>query len=356
MFDSTGFDGHESVTWINDPATGLRAVVALHSTALGPAAGGCRLWQYEDAAAALTDALRLSRGMSMKNAMAGLPFGGGKAVILGPLPDERRAAAFVAFGRAVEELGGRYVTAEDVGVGTADMAAVARATRHVSGLPPEGGGGLGDPSPFTARGVLRAIEVVARRALNRGDLDGVRVAVQGLGQVGGALARLLAEAGARLIVADRDPDRTARLAAATGARAVGAEEILSVKADILAPCALGGVITEERAARLDVGAVVGAANNQLATPAAGAVLRERGIVYAPDYVVNAGGILAVAADYLGGRTREDVIAQVDAIGPRLAELLARAEAEGADPAATADRLATARIAAAGQRRAERAPA
>jgi len=346
MFDTEGYSDHERVTWLHDAATGLRAVIAVHSSARGPAMGGCRLWCYPDPAAALADALRLSEGMSLKNAMADLPLGGGKAVILGPLPGGAgRAAAFRAFGRAIESMGGRYVTAEDVGVGVADMAEIAVETRHVSGVTAAGGVG-GDPSPYTARGVLRGITAAARQALGRSDLDRLRVGVQGVGNVGGALARLLAEQGARLSVADIDPVRQARIADETGADIAGLEEVLTADLDVLAPCALGGAITAPVAATLRARIVAGAANNQLATPEAGEILHRRGVTYVPDYVANAGGIIAVGAEYLGQGSAATVLADVDAIGPRIAALLARSAAEATPPEVIADRMAREIIAAA----------
>lgn len=346
MFDTEGYSDHESVTWVHDAPTGLRAVIAVHSSARGPAMGGCRLWRYPDPDAALADALRLSEGMSLKNAMAGLPLGGGKAVILGPLPEGRgRAAAFRAFGRAIETMGGRYVTAEDVGVHVADMAEIARETRHVSGIGASGTVG-GDPSPYTARGVLRGIEAAARHALGRSDLDRLRVGVQGVGNVGGHLARLLAAQGARLVIADIDPARQARLAAETGADTAGLEDILTADVDVLAPCALGRAITAQVAATLRARIVAGAANNQLASPEAGETLHRRGVVYVPDYVANAGGIIAVGAEYLGHGSEASVLADVDAIGPRITALLARSAADATPPEAIADCMAREIIAAA----------
>ncbi|MEV8466580.1 Glu/Leu/Phe/Val dehydrogenase dimerization domain-containing protein [Fluviibacterium sp. DFM31] len=348
MFTHPDFDAHEMVTWIQDPHTGLRAVIAVHSTALGPGMGGCRLWTYPDAAAGLTDVLRLSRGMSLKNAMADLALGGGKAVIFGPVPEDAaaRREAFRAFGRAVASLGGKYVTAEDVGVSVADMEAVAEETRHVSGLPPAGGAVGGDPSPYTARGVLRGIEAAVARRLGRADLDGLRVAVQGTGNVGGSLCRMLAERGADLVIAEANTARRDALAADLGAEVVEGDAILSAEADVFAPCALGGVLTAQNVAGLKAKIIAGAANNQLADEAAGHALAARGITYVPDYVLNAGGIIAVGAEYLGDKTRDQVMTAVDAIGPRVAELLARAEAEGQRTDLLADRMAMERIAAA----------
>lgn len=348
MFTHPEFDAHESVTWIQDPETGLRALIAVHSTALGPGMGGCRVWTYADAAEGLTDALRLSRGMSLKNAMADLALGGGKAVIFGPLPEapEARAAAFHAFGRAVNGLGGRYVTAEDVGVSVADMTAVAEETSFVSGLEQQGDAVGGDPSPFTALGVLRGIEAAVARRFGGAGLDGRQVAVQGVGNVGGALCRLLSDHGARLMLADADHERAAAMAEELRAEQVAPDTILELPVDVFAPCALGGVLTADSVARLGAPIVAGAANNQIWDDAAGAALAARGITYVPDYVVNAGGIIAVGAEYLGGKSKQDVFDAVEAIGPRVADLLARAERDGVRVDLLADRLAQEKIAAA----------
>ena len=346
MFDDPAFDAHERVLFVNDAATGLKAVIAVHSTALGPSAGGCRLWTYETAGNALHDALRLSRGMSFKNAMAGLKFGGGKAVILGPLEPAGRAAAFEALGAAVQSLNGAYITAEDVGVTVADMQAVARQTSYVCGLGPAGEGVGGDPSPFTARGVLRAIEASAKAALGRGDLEGARIAVQGLGAVGGNLCHLLADQGARLIVADINKARMDQICDETGAAPGDVESILFTDVDIVSPCALGAVFTTDNIDRVQAKAIAGGANNQLATREAGAALAARGVLYAPDYVVNAGGIIAVTAEYEGGGDKKSVMANIDAIASRLEAIFEQAKTTGAPSYKIADQMARDIIAAA----------
>ncbi|MEQ8312027.1 MAG: Glu/Leu/Phe/Val dehydrogenase dimerization domain-containing protein [Sphingopyxis sp.] len=320
-----------------DLEAGLDGFIAIHSTTLGPGAGGCRLWSYPDAGRALADAVRLAEGMSYKNALAGLPLGGAKAVLRKPEGPLDRVALFRAFGRAVEKLGGAYVTAEDVGTSVADMQEVAHATRHVAGLPPAEGCAGGDPSPWTAKGVFDAMEVAAAIALGRG-LHGLTVAVQGTGNVGADLCRRLADAGARLIIADVSPVRRDRLKAVLGAEVVDVSEIASVDADIFAPCALGGVLDRRTVASMKAKLVCGAANNQLANADAAAMLVERGIVYAPDYVVNAGGIINVSAEYLG-ETESDVEARVAEIGPRVGALLERAAREGRSPALVADEMA-----------------
>lgn len=323
--------GHEKVLHVHDEASGLRAIIAVHSTSLGPAAGGCRLWTYSSSEAALVDALRLSEGMSYKNALAGLALGGGKAVILGPVEPDKREAVFEAFGRAVEGLGGRYVTAEDVGVSVADMEVVATQTRFVSGLPARHGAVGGDPSPFTARGVRLGIEAAVEAALGRPQIDGLRIAIQGLGHVGSHLARELAERGAKLVVADVDKARVETACDLYGAEIAPVEEILMSDVDVLAPCALGGAITEQTARQLRARIVAGAANNQLATPLAGKLLFERGITYAPDYVINAGGIIMVAAEYLGEEDLDAVNLAVSRIRGRTADLLRRARHENRPP-------------------------
>lgn len=320
-----------------DADAGLDGVIAIHSTALGPGAGGCRLWNYVGIDEALADALRLAEGMTYKNALAGLPFGGAKAVLRKPDGDFDRAKLFRAFGRAVESLGGLYVTAEDVGTSVEDMQEVAVATRHVAGLPPIKGRAGGDPSPWTAKGVFESMRAAARFVLDS-DLAGLTVAVQGTGNVGADLCRRLADAGARLVIADPNPARRDRLAAILGAEVVGVEEIASVQAEIFAPCALGGALTPEVVRSLRAKLVCGAANNQLASPTVADLLVNRGIAYAPDYVVNAGGIISVSAEYLG-EDESDVARRVAEIAPRVAALLDRATREGCSPAFVADEMA-----------------
>lgn len=347
MFDHISFDGHEQVVFTHDAETGLRAIIAVHSTALGPAGGGCRLWRYESSDAALSDALRLSRGMSYKNALAGVPMGGGKAVVLGPLAADKRAAAFEAFGRAVEQLGGRYVTAEDVGVTVADMDAIANSTAYVSGRRKTNGIG-GDPSPYTARGVRIGIEAAVAHAFNRSSLAGVRVAVQGLGNVGRNLCRELAERGAELFVSDIDAGRVEEVAALYGAHRVAPEDILLTEADVLAPCALGGVIDAPLVERLQAPIIAGGANNQLAVAAVGEALHRKGVIYVPDYLLNAGGIIAVAGEYFGVEDPGSVDAAIERIGERAREVLERSRREDRPSAVIADEMARAIIA--GERR------
>jgi leucine dehydrogenase len=337
IFDHPDFDGHEQVQIVHDQASGLRAIIAVHDTTRGPALGGCRVWGYENDAAALADVLRLSRGMSYKAALAGLALGGGKAVVLTAPERPKTPEMMRAMGRAVEALGGRYITAEDVGSSVADMDEVAKATAHVAGRDADGG----DPSPFTAHGVFLCLEAAVRHRLGRG-LDGVHVAVKGLGHVGHALAAELHAAGARLTVADIDPARVARAAQAFGAAVAPVQAIASVPADVFAPCALGGDLGEGTIPWLGAGIVCGAANNQLATPADGARLLRRGVLYCPDYLVNAGGLISVARRPLG-MDADAVAAKLAGLPATLMVVLLRAERQGAQPDAVADRIARARF-------------
>lgn len=328
---------HEEVAYFSDAATGLSGVIALHSTALGPAAGGCRMAQYVDREAAVIDALRLSRGMSYKNAVAGLPAGGGKAVIYQADPAADRGAVFEAFGRAVEAMGGRYITAEDVGTRVSDMQQVAKSTRFVAGLPPRGSSAGGDPSPWTAMGVFLALEAAVGRPL-----AGSRIAVQGLGSVGFELCRQLDVAGARLVVADVDESRVQAARSMFGAEVVGVDTIHEAAADVFSPNALGGVLNADTVGRLGAPIVCGGANNQLASDLDGERLFQRGVVYVPDYVANAGGIINVMAEYLG-ETSGEVRARVLRIGERVVEILDEARSEGRPSNEVADRIARARI-------------
>ena len=334
----------ERLQIVRDEASSLEAVIVIHSTLLGPAAGGCRLWNYPDDRSMADDACRLSEGMSYKNALAGLPLGGGKAVVRKPLGSFDRRALFRAFGRAVENLHGSYVTTEDVGTTSEDMVWVRAETKHVAGLPirrRESGVG-GDPSPWTARGVFLSMQLAAERHLERSLAD-CTVAVQGVGNVGAKLAEMLAKAGARLIVSDLDPDAAARIAVATGAELASVGGILSAKADIFAPCALGGVIAHNTVGKLQAKVVCGAANSQLAESADGDRLADRGILFAPDYVVNAGGIINIAAEYLMW-SRAEAALRVGATADRLGRVLEFAAASSMAPHAAADALARETIA------------
>lgn len=334
--------GHEQVVIREDAATGLRAIIAIHSTVLGPAAGGCRHWAYPDTASALSDALRLSQGMTFKNALADIPFGGGKSVILGRPGVSLTPRQLETFGTWVDELGGRYVTAEDVGMQVSDLRAVARSTRFVSGLGTAGFGG--DPSPHTALGVLNGIEAAVRARLGRDNLDGVRVAVQGLGSVGFQLATLLRQRGARLRVADLSEERVGRAVKALGAEPMDVADVLFADVDVVAPCALGGVLNADSVPRLRAAVVAGAANNQLATDEVGDLLTARGILYAPDYVINAGGVISIAGEYLGQQDPEWTAGRIRGIATRLSAIFERAAATGESTSRIADQMARERLA------------
>ena len=342
VFENREFNGHEVVTFGNDGPTALRAIVAVHSTALGPAAGGCRMWPYASTDEAITDALRLSRGMSFKNALAGLPFGGGKAVITG---DSRRKTPqlFEAFGRFVDTLGGIYITAEDVGTTTADMESVAKQTSFVTGLHRRGGEFGGDPSPKTAQGVYLGIKAAAKFRWGRTDLTGLRVAVQGVGGVGYHLCRLLAAEGAVLRVADVRSTATERVQDELNATVVPVDTVMAEDVDVFAPCALGAVLNEYTVGKIQARIVAGAANNQLAKDADGNALQSASILYAPDYVINAGGIISVTREYLGGSSEAQVNTEIHAIAERLTEIFERARRENRPTNAVADRLAQERI-------------
>lgn len=328
---------------LDDPATGLSGLIVIHSTRLGPAAGGCRFRAYAHPAALATDALRLAEGMSYKNALAGLPLGGGKAVIDMPRGAYDRTALFEAFGRAVAELRGAYVTAEDVGTTTDDMLAVRNTTSHVAGLPASGTAPGGDPSPWTAMGVFLSIEEMLERRLGR-PLERATIAVQGLGAVGFALCRQLADAGARLIVSEPRGEVIERARIAFGNQLRVTDDIVGARADVFAPCALGAILDQDSIARLKAKIVCGAANNQLATPEDGERLADKGVLYAPDYVVNAGGIINVAAEHLGWEANA-VSERTWAIPNRLGQVLDLAARWGMTPGRAADHLARQRIAA-----------
>ncbi len=338
LWSHPDFDAHEDVHVFTDPATGLRAIIAIHSTHLGPSSGGVRFWHYARDDDALTDALRLSRGMSYKNAMAGLPVGGGKGVILaGEAP--KTGDQLRAFGGAIESLGGRYVTAEDVGMSEADMETIAAATRHVSGLPVAVGKAGGNPGPSTARGVYLGIRAAVAKRLGTSDMKGVHVAIQGVGSVGGGTARLLARDGARLTLADANAERAAALAAELGGTAVPADAIMTVEADVFSPCALGAILDERSIPRLAAPIVAGGANNQLATAADAARLHARGILYAPDYVINAGGIINVASEYFHLGDRAEVDKRIAQIPERLTAIWAESRSSGLPAADVADAMA-----------------
>lgn len=339
LWDFPDFDAHEFVHFVTDRQSGLKAVIAVHSAHLGPGVGGTRFWHYARTADAVADVLRLSRGMSYKNAMAGLPLGGGKAVILADAARTKTPEMIAAFGCAVDGLGGRYVTAEDVGVNVADMVAIAAETRFVAGLPVAEGAVGGDPAPHTSYGVFLGVKAAVKRALGRDSLAGLHIAMQGAGSVASGVARRAAAEGARLSIADIDAARVQALAAETGGTIVPVDEIMTIEADVFSPNALGAILTEESIAALSVPVVAGAANNQLATPADGDRLQARGILYAPDYVINAGGIINVSTEYLKDGDEETVRRRIEAIPGRLEDIWSESAATGRNPAEVADAMA-----------------
>lgn len=338
-WDLPDFDDHEGVHLFRDSAAGLTAVIAIHSTALGPSAGGVRFWHYSDKNSAITDALRLSRGMSYKNAMAGLPMGGGKGVILAGEDRAKSPALLAAFARAVDSLGGRYVTAQDVGISEADMIALSQRTRYVSGLPPQDGGAGGDPGPSTAYGVYLGVKAAIKHRLGTDSAKDVRIAIQGVGSVGGGLARYLATEGARLTIADVNGERARALADEIGAAIVGPDEIMRVDSDVFSPNALGAILDRDSIDKLKARIVAGGANNQLATRADGDRLLSRGILYAPDYVINAGGIINVALEYLGQGDRAEVNSRIEQIPARLTGIWEESDRTGISASDVADAMA-----------------
>ena len=333
------FDAHEDVRFVTNDKCGLRAIIAVHSTHLGPAGGGARLWHYANGEQALTDALRLSRGMSYKNAMAGLPLGGGKAVILADEARTKTPDMLHAFGKAVDQLGGRYVTAEDVGMSVADMIEIARQTKYVAGLPAEGADVGGDPGPHTSLGVFLGIKAAVKHALGKDSLEGLHIALQGAGSVATGVALHAAAEGAKLSIADVDQAKAQRLAEATGGTVVSTDEVLTLAADVISPNALGAILTEQSIAALSAPIVAGGANNQLATEQDGERLQKRNILYAPDYVINAGGIINVCTEYLGDGDASLVRRRIEGIPVRLQQIWSEGAEMGRDPAAVADAMA-----------------
>ena len=333
------FDEHEAIHFITNDDCGLRAIVAVHSTHLGPAAGGCRFWHYVKDEEALVDALRLSRGMSYKNAMAGLPLGGGKAVMLANEARTKTPAQLHAFGKAVEELAGRYITAEDVGISVSDMIEVARSTKYVAGLPNSPGDVGGDPGPHTSLGVFLGIKAAVKWALGKDSLKGLHIALQGAGSVATGVALHACAEGAKLSIADVDEEKAAKLAKRAGGKVVSTDEILGLEADVLSPCALGAILNEATIPQLKVPIVAGGANNQLATSEDGERLYARKILYAPDYVINAGGIINVCTEYLGDGDASVVRRRIEGIPVRLQQIWSEGAETGRDPAAVADAMA-----------------
>lgn len=332
---------HEHVSVCRDADTGLLAIIAVHSTRLGPSLGGTRLYPFVSEDEALTDVLRLSQAMTYKSAAAGLDHGGGKAVIVGDPRTGRTDALFRAYGRFVDHLGGKYITTEDVGTTETDMNVVRSETRFVTGMSSERGGS-GDPSEATAWGLYCAMRTLARRVWKDEPLSGLHVAVQGVGKVGGHLVEYLSKEGCRLTVADVASDAAERVRDAFGADVCAPDEIHETDCDIFSPCALSDALSERTIPNLRCRAVAGCANNQLASPRCAELLAQREIVYAPDYIVNAGGVINVAHEW-AGYDRERAFAHVEQIGETLARVLDLAEAQGITTAAAADRIAEQRL-------------
>jgi leucine dehydrogenase len=344
VFEARDFDHHETVAFVDDKRTGLKAIIAIHSTALGPACGGTRMYPYANGDEALTDVLRLSRGMSYKSAIAGLPLGGGKAVILGDPARDKSEARLLAYADAVNALGGRYITAMDVGMGPADMPVIARATKHVAGYDQPGKTG-GNSGPLTALGVFVGLKTAVKHRLGVDTTKDLVVAIQGLGKVGMDLAKRLNAEGAKLIVADVNTAAVNRAVDELGAKPLSPEEIVTAECDVFSPNAMGAILNEQTIAALHARVVAGAANNQLARDEDGAALKARGILYAPDYVINGGGIICVAGQIFGWDDRE-IERRVLVIADTLGQIFRRADAENRPTNAIADRIAEERMAAA----------
>ncbi|HEX4871437.1 MAG TPA: Glu/Leu/Phe/Val dehydrogenase dimerization domain-containing protein [Nevskiaceae bacterium] len=339
VFSHREFDRHELVAFHHDPATGLKAIIAVHNTRLGKGLGGCRMYPYASDAEALTDVLRLSRGMTYKAALAGLPQGGGKSVIIGDPRRDKTPEMMRAMGRFVDSVGGRYVVAEDSGTSVPDIRLMAEHTAHVGGLAPPGDTSrTGDPSPATATGTFIGIQAAVRHQLGREDLRGLKVAIQGVGNVGRRLARHLHEAGAQLWVTDSYAPAVEHCVTAFGATPVAMDAIYGLDVEVFAPCALGAILNDDTIPQLKARVVAGAANNQLAEPRHGLRLLDRGILYAPDYVINAGGIIDI--HYEGPEYQWSVVeAHLRRIGATLTTIFERARAEQRSTHEIADRMA-----------------
>lgn len=334
LFEHPEFDHHEEVAFCHDEESGLKTIIAVHDTTLGPSLGGTRLWNYSSSAEALTDVLRLSRGMTYKSAMAGLPLGGGKAVIIGDAKTIKSEQLFRAYGRFINSLGGKYITAEDVNIRTSDIDIVAQETQHVAGTADK----AGDPSPHTALGTYLGLKAAAKHRLGSEDLNGVKIAVQGLGAVGYDFAKYCREDGAELIVTDINEEALERAKNELGATVVGLDEIYSVDADIYAPCALGATINDETLKQLKCKIIAGSANNQLANPKHDKMVKDMGILYAPDYVINAGGVIHVCSE-AANMSLEETDKRVRDIYNTLDKLFTRAKEEDRPTGELADEMA-----------------
>lgn len=342
-FEEIAKRGHEQVVYCHDEPTGLKAIIAIHNTVLGPSLGGTRMWNYATDQEALIDVLRLSRGMTFKAAISGLNLGGGKAVIIGD-PKKMKTEPFLRrFGRFVESLGGRYITAEDVNMKTRDMVYIAMETRHVTGLPESMGGG-GDPSPVTAYGTYLGMKAAAKKVWGNDSLEGKKVAVQGVGQVGGHLVSMLKKENAKIYITDISEERLKMVAAEHGATVVSQDEIYDTDMDIYAPCALGATLNDNTLERLRCQIVAGSANNQLEDEQKhGQALIDKNIVYAPDFLINAGGLINVYAEHLGSYKRELAYQKAEEIYDTCLSILIKSEAEGISSQAAATALALKRI-------------
>lgn len=347
VFRNPSFDNHEQVVFFYDEPTHLKAIIAIHNTNLGPALGGCRMWAYENEDMALEDVLRLSRGMTYKAAIAKLPLGGGKSVIIGDSRKVKTPQLMQAMGRAVDRLGGRYIIAEDVGTSVEDMVEVNKNTKHVVGLPAKGDAVGGDPSPVTAYGVFMGMKAAVKHRLGADSVGGLKVAVQGLGHVGYTLCKHLVEEGAKIFVTDVREDIVQKAVDELGATAVGLDDIYDLEVDVFAPCALGAVLNDKTIDRLKVAVVAGAANNQLSELRHGDILQERNVLYAPDYVINAGGLINVHYEHMarlsGNVTQEEVMGHVEEIYNTTMDIFKRADAEKVATGVAADRIAEARF-------------
>jgi len=342
IFEYMGKYDYEQLLFCQDEQSGLKAIIAIHDTTLGPALGGTRMWTYESEEAAIEDALRLARGMTYKNAAAGLNLGGGKTVIIGDPKKDKNEEMFRAFGRFIQGLNGRYITAEDVGTTVADMDLIHEETNFVTGISPAFGSS-GNPSPVTAYGCYVGMKAAAKEAFGNDSLEGLTVAVQGVGNVAFEMCRYLHEEGAKLIVTDINKEAVARAVEQFGAEAVGPNDIYSVDCDIFAPCALGAIINDDTIPQLKAKVIAGSANNQLRETRHGDLIHEMGIVYAPDFVINSGGVINVA-DELYGYNRERAMKKVEGIYNSIEKIIEISKRDGIPTYVAADRMAEERIA------------
>lgn len=334
LFEHKEFDQHEQVVFCHDKETGLKAIIAIHDTTLGPSLGGTRLWNYASSSEALTDVLRLSRGMTYKSALAGLPLGGGKAVIIGDAKTIKTPELLRAYGRFVNSLSGRYITAEDVNIRTSDIAYVAEETSYVAGTAEK----AGDPSPHTALGTYLGLKAAAKHKFGNDNLNGLKIAVQGLGAVGYGFAEYCAKEGAELFVTDINEEACQRAAKELNATVVGLDEIYGLDVDVYAPCALGATINDETLKQIKAKIIAGSANNQLATPAHDKIVMDMGILYAPDYVINAGGVIHVCSE-AANMSREETDKRVRDIYDTLDQIFTRSAAEKRPTGEIADQMA-----------------